>query len=84
MFSIRPHRECVWYMFVNSKQIEHHSDHHQSSGANKKDTYRHTTGGEQHDPVSPADTECTDTLAERSAGGKQHVPGFALTCVVLC
>lgn len=55
-------------------------DYHQSSDINEKDTYRHATGGEQHDTVSPAHTHA---LTGNSAGGKQHDPVLALTCVVL-
>lgn len=59
-----------------------HSDHHHQSGANKKDTCRNTTGGEQHDVVNPAHTQMhTHSLTERSAGGKQHDLDLTFTCV---
>lgn len=67
----------VWCTFVNSKQSGDNSDHHQPSGTNKKDTYRHTTGDEQRDIFSAAHTQMhTHTPTGRSAGGKQRDPSL--------
>ncbi|KAI4823665.1 hypothetical protein KUCAC02_012242, partial [Chaenocephalus aceratus] len=41
--SVQP-RGSMWYTFLNREERGDHSDHHQPSGTNKKDTYRHTTG----------------------------------------
>lgn len=57
VFTFFPRRQ-----FCKLKHIQgEHSDYHQPSGVNKKDTCRCTTGGEQHDAVSPS---CSHKVAE--------------------
>lgn len=44
------------YTFVNTKVQGELSDHQQQSCVNEKDTYSHTTGGEQRDTGGAAHT----------------------------
>lgn len=73
------------FFFPRRRRVQHLCklegvlDYRQSSGTNKKDTYRHATGDEQHDTVGPANTQM-HTHKQAAAGGKQWDPALTFTC----